>query len=197
MAKLAVAEKDAWNQVIARLASEQDTEPNIYALYQIGVTQIPNGSEGKKDAASIEVRIYTGTDNNKMTNFDDEQRTDHILRAVILPNNTLTNLANDLMTKLTSATTKDAVLDLLIQPGAEEKDKEQLIYVLYREVADETNEPTQIEVWICAGIDQPNRPLADDENSPENYILHGVIEFDSLNDDSAEDSIESQADTQT
>ena len=78
-------------------------------------------------------------------------------------------------------------------------ESEENIDSLETDESDETNEAvksTQIEVWICAGIDQPNRPLADDEIPPENHILHGVIEFDSQN-DSTEDSIESQADTQT
>lgn len=145
---------------------------------------------------------------------------DYILSGVITPNIAAENQASDLINELATAATIEDVLGRL----AEEADKESFVYVLYRtgskegankaeeieaneeieespdssetDEPDETNKSTQVEVWIYAGTDKPNRPLAADEDPPADCILHGVIEFDSLN-DSIEDPIESQADTQT
>lgn len=146
---------------------------------------------------------------------------DYILSGVITPNIAAENQASALINELATAATIEDVLGRL----AEEADKESFIYVLYRtgskegankaeeieaneeieespdssetDEPDETNKSTQVEVWIYAGTDKPNRPLAADEDPPADCILQGVIEFDSLNDDSTEDHIEAQADTQT
>lgn len=215
------AEEKKWAEVVARLEKIKDEteDPKLpcYVVYQIVAEDINVDESATDNYTHVNVWIYKGEGNDGVLPFDQTPSEGYILHGVIVPDSGIMEEAKILMGLLQGAGSKDAILALLASNESEGESTASSIYVLYRELADRTDESeenidsletdasdetneavksTQIEVWICAGIDQPNRPLADDEISPENYILHGVIEFDSRN-DSTEDPIESQADNQT
>ena len=205
------AEEKKWAEVVARLvptegegeSEGEESTPSINVWYQFVPMEFGAENAQEPNFAHVDVWVYEGSG---IIYAENERPTDiePIMRAVIVPDSGIMEEAKNLMimlqTSFRTLAEKEnwgteevlACLDDLLD-GEESVDECYAQCVITEPTAENANK--NIKVWIYAG--NGDNDLLESEEPPAGYILHGVIEFDSLNDDSAEDSIESQADTQT
>lgn len=204
------AEEKKWAEVVARLVPTEgegeskggESTPSINVWYQFVPMEFGAENAQEPNFAHVDVWVYEGSgfiyaENERPTDIEP------IMRAVIVPDSGIMEKAKNLMimlqTSFQTLAEKDnwgteevlACLDDLLD-GEESVDECYAQCVITEPTAENANK--NIKVCIYAG--NGDNDLLESEEPPADCILHGVIEFDSLN-DSAEDPIESQADTQT